>query len=178
MAEFSTIARPYAKAAFESALEAKALAPWSSVLELLALIAENDQVVAILTNPNINAEQRLSVFISIVGDDLNDNQSNFVKLLSENNRLAALPAILERFLALKAEYEKTIDVDLSSAVALSDDQKTLFAKKLEAKLGRKVSIQNTVDSTLLGGVIIKAEDLVIDGSVRGRIAKLAESLTL
>jgi len=178
MAEFSTIARPYAKAAFESALEAKALADWSSVLELLALIASDEQIISVLTNPNVNAVQRLSVFTSIAGDKLTDNLSNFVKLLSENNRLAALPAIYERFLALKAEHEKTIDVDLASAVALSDKQKDLFATKLEAKLGRKVSIQNTVDSTLLGGVIIKAEDLVIDGSVRGKIAKLAESLTL
>ncbi len=177
MAEFSTIARPYAKAAFESSLESKALAEWSSVLELLALIANDEQVIAILTNPNINADQRLSVFESIAGDKLTDKLGNFLKLLSENDRLAALPAIYERFLALKAEHEKTIDVDLASAVALSEDQKALFATKLEAKLGRKVSIQNTVDSTLLGGVIIKAEDLVIDGSVRGKIAKLAESLT-
>lgn len=178
MAEFSTIARPYAKAAFESALESKQLGKWSTTLELLALVAADERVAAMLTNPKVSAEQRLSLFVSIAGDNLTNGLSNFVKLLSENNRLAALPAILERFLALKAEYEKTVDVNLSSAVALSDDQKALFAKKLEVKLGRKVSIQNTVDPTLLGGVIIKAEDLVIDGSVRGRIAKLAESLTL
>ncbi len=178
MAEFSTIARPYAKAAFESALESKQLAEWSTTLELLALVAADEQVIAVLTNPKISAEQRLSLFVSIAGDSLSDKLGNFVKLLSENDRLAALPAIFERFVALKAEYEKTVDVDLFSAIALSDDQKALFAKKLEKKLGRKVSIQNTVDPTLLGGVIIKAEDLVIDGSVRGRIAKLAESLTL
>ncbi len=178
MEEFSTIARPYAKAAFENALENNALAEWSSVLELLALIASDQQVISVLTNPNVNAAQRLSIFTSITGDKLTDNLSNFVKLLSENDRLVVLPAIYQSFIALKAHHEKTIDVSLSSAVELSDQQKDLFTAKLEAKLGRKVSIQNTVDSTLLGGVIIKAEDLVIDGSVRGKIAKLAESLTL
>ena len=178
MSEFSTIARPYAKAAFESALENKQLEEWSSVLGLLALIASDQQVIAILTNPNVSAAQRMSLFASIAGDQLTDKLRNFVKLLSENDRLAALPAILDGFLALRAAHEKTVEVDLASAVSLSDKQKALFAKKLSAKLGRKVSINNRVDPALLGGVIIKADDLVIDSSVRGRIAKLAESLTL
>jgi len=104
MEEFSTIARPYAKAGFENALENNALAEWSSVLELLALIANDQQVISILTNPNVNAAQRLSIFVSVAGDKLTENISNFVKLLSENDRLVSLPAIYERFMALKAQH--------------------------------------------------------------------------
>ncbi len=176
MAEFGTIARPYAKAAFEFALENKALADWSKTLDLLAVIASDKAVTGFVKNPEITTEQRLALFSDVAADALDEKMKNFLKLLAQNDRLLALSAIAERFTALKADYEKTIEVELTSAVELSEALKSKFADKLAIKLGREVSIENKVDPALIGGLIVKAEDLVIDGSISGKIAKLSEAL--
>ncbi|HFB63906.1 MAG TPA: F0F1 ATP synthase subunit delta [Aeromonadales bacterium] len=181
MAESGTIARPYAKAAFEFALENKALARWSTALDQLAVIAGDEDVIAFVKNPKVTSDQRLALFESlfkaIAGETEDKKIVNFIQLLAINNRLLALPAIAEQFTVLKADHEKTVEVELTSAIELSDELKGKFASKLAKKLGRKVSIQNNVDPSLIGGLIVKAEDLVIDGSISGRIAKLSESLT-
>jgi len=176
MAESSTIARPYAKAAFEYALENKALEQWSKALDLLALIANDKDAVAFVSNPNVTNEQRVSFFETLAGDKLDKKLKNFIKLLSDNNRLLELPELNQQFSHLKADYEKTVDVELVSAIEMTEATQKLFAEKLAKRLGRKVSIQNNVDPSLIGGLIVKAEDLVIDGSISGKIAKLSESL--
>lgn len=176
MAELSTIARPYAKAAFEFALQQKALNDWSVSLVLATTIANDSQVKSLLNNPAIDSEQLLSVFLTVGGTELEETFKNFLKVLSANGRLAATPDISLQFDVLKAEHERTIDVELTSAVALNEEQQKLFADKLSEKLGREVTIQNHVDTSIIGGLLIKAEDMVIDGTVRGKIAKLTESL--
>jgi len=176
MAELNTLARPYAKAAFEFSLAADNLSTWSQALSLAATITNDSQVKELLSNPSFNAEQMLSLFIAVFGDEADEKFLNFLKVLSVNNRLATLPAIAVQFDALKADHEKTVDVELTSAVALTPEQQQLFMDKLTVRLGRKVTIHNHIDASVIGGLIVKAEDLVIDGTVRGKIAKLTETL--
>lgn len=176
MAESSTIARPYAKAAFEFALENKALDQWSKALDLLAIIANDENAQILIKNPNVSNQQRVEFFEGVGADLLDEKMKNFVRLLAENNRLLELPELNQQFNQLKADYEKTVDVELVSATKMTEATQKIFAEKLAAKLGRKVSIENNVDPSLIGGLIVKAEDLVIDGSISGKIAKLSESL--
>jgi len=176
MVELNTLARPYARAAFEFALDGKDLDGWLSLLNLAAEIAADPQVNDLLTNPTIADEQTLSLFMAVGGKSFEGHFAHFLSLLCENKRLTVLPDILNLFLQLKAHHERTVDVELTSAIALNEAQQEIFAKKLKAKLGRNVTLHNTIDASLIGGVIVKAEDLVIDGSVRGKIAKLADTL--
>ncbi|PIP79388.1 MAG: F0F1 ATP synthase subunit delta [Gammaproteobacteria bacterium CG22_combo_CG10-13_8_21_14_all_40_8] len=181
MAELNTLARPYAKAAFEFALESGNLDVWSQALSLAAFIADDSQVKDLLSNPSVNAEQLVKLFVAIMNDNLKGEVTdekivNFLKTLSTNNRLSTLTAIAKQFETFKANHEKTVNVELTSAVALTSEQQTLFISKLESKLGRKVTIINHIDASVIGGLLVKAEDLVIDGTVRGKIAKLTETL--
>ncbi len=176
MSELNTLARPYAKAAFEFSHTADNLDVWSEALSLAATITNDPQVKNVLNNPSFEAEQLLSLYLAVIGEGSDLNFINFLKVLSVNERLATLPAIAEQFEVLKADHEKTVEVELTSAVALTQEQQQLFIDKLENKLGRTVTIHNHIDKSVIGGLIVKAEDLVIDGSVRGQIAKLTETL--
>lgn len=113
---------------------------------------------------------------SIAGDLCNEGTSNLLVVLSENERFALLPEISAQFELLKAEHDKSADVVVTSAFALSDAQQNTLAVKLSAKLDRAVTLTVNVDSALIGGVIIRAGDLVIDDSVRGKLSKLAEAM--
>lgn len=176
MAELTTIARPYAKAAFEYALGAQTISEWASMLDFVAQAVSNNDVAAVISNPALSAEQKGDVILKISDGQVTDKVENFIKLLAKNHRLEAIPAIKERFEVLKANYDKAVDVDVTSAVALTDDQLQRLTEKLTAKLGRKVKIETQVDSSMIGGLVIKAGDMVIDGSVRGKLEKLSETL--
>lgn len=176
MAELSTIARPYAKAAFEFARESGNIDGWFGMLDFSAQVVSNAEVADLLENPEFSGDQKGEALLKICGDQLDEKGANFIRLLAQNHRLTALPAIRDRFEHLKAEYEKTIEVDVVSAQALEEKQVDALAEKLSTKLGRKVRINNTTDSALIGGMVIRAEDLVIDGSVRGKLEKLSETL--
>jgi len=176
MAELTTLARPYAKAAFEYAKSANNLQAWLEALEISAAVAEQDQVKKALSATALSAEQKASVFVQVCGDKMDEKIKNFVHTLASNKRLALLPYIKEIFANLKAQQEKTIDVELTSAYALPGDLINKLAQSLSAKLDRQVNVNSSVDQSLLGGVVIHTGDTVIDGSVRGRLAKLAEAL--
>ncbi|GMG86061.1 F0F1 ATP synthase subunit delta [Biformimicrobium ophioploci] len=176
MAELSTLARPYAKAAFNYALEASDLNGWSSALATAAAVSQSDKVKELLENPQLTAELRAENFLSICGDEIGANAQNFVKLLAENHRLALLPEISSLYEVLKAEQEKSLDVEVISAHALSAEQTQRLVESLGRKFDREITLQGSVDESLLGGAIIHAGDTVIDGSVRGRLAKLAEAM--
>lgn len=176
MAELSTMARPYAKAAFEHALVSSALAEWSDMLATAAAVSSHDKVGKMLSSPSSTTAVQAQRFIDICGDALNAGGKNFIKILAENKRLSLLPLIGELFEALKAIQEQTVDVELTTAMALDSASEQRLAEKLRGKLKREVKIHSHVDAQLLGGVVIRAGDLVIDGSVRGRLAKLAEAL--
>lgn len=176
MAELSTLARPYAKAAFQYAADANDLQAWSDSLALVAAVAQQQAVVKLLSSPSYTAAQQAEKTIEICGDAINDKSRGFIQVLAENRRLQLLPQISQQFEVLKANREKTVEVSVVSATEISTEQQNKLASALSAKLEREVSMQVSIDDSLLGGAIVRAGDTVIDGSIRGRLAKLAEAL--
>ncbi|AOE88284.1 F0F1 ATP synthase subunit delta [Pseudomonas sp. TCU-HL1] len=176
MAELTTLARPYAKAAFEYAQAHQQLAAWSAMLGLAAAVSLDDTMQRVLKAPRLTSAEKANSFIEAVGDKFDAQAQNFIHVVSENGRLVLLPEIAEQFELYKAEQEKSVDVEVTSAFALSEEQQDKLAKVLSARLSREVRLHAAEDSSLIGGVVIRAGDLVIDGSVRGKIAKLAEAL--
>ena len=176
MAELSTLARPYARAAFEYAAQADDLQSWSQSLATAGSVAQQADVVKLLSSPSYTAQQQAATLIEICGDALDQKGQNFLSVLSENRRLHLLPEISLQFDVLKANREKAVDVELIAAHELDAEQQQKLGEALSAKLERKVNMQVSLDKSLLGGAVIRAGDTVIDGSIRGRLAKLAESL--
>ncbi|MDP6198008.1 MAG: F0F1 ATP synthase subunit delta [Porticoccaceae bacterium] len=176
MAELSTLARPYAKAAFEFAADAGDLQGWSTSLATAGAVAQQPAVVKLLGSPSATTAQQAAAVIEICGDELNATGQNFIAILSENRRLQLLPQISYQFDIMKANREKAVDVDVVSAHEIDASQQQQLSDALSAKLERKVNMQVSLDKSLLGGAVIRAGDTVIDGSIRGRLTKLAESL--
>ena len=176
MAELSTLARPYAKAAFEFAADAGDLQGWSQSLSTAGAIAQQPMVVKLLSSPSLTAQQQAAAVIDICGDAMNVTGLNFVAILSENRRLQLLPLISFQVDSMKANREKAVDVEVIAAQELDVQQQQQLSDALGAKLERKINMQVSLDKSLLGGAVIRAGDTVIDGSIRGRLAKLAESL--
>jgi F-type H+-transporting ATPase subunit delta len=176
MAELSTLARPYAKAAFQYAADASDLQGWSDSLAVAAAVAAQDAVVKLLSSPSYTATQQAEKTIEVCGDALNEKSRSFVQVLAENRRLQLLPQIYQQFEVLKANREKTVEVSVVSASEISTEQQEKLASALSSKLERQVNMQVSVDDSLIGGVVVRAGDTVIDGSIRGRLAKLAEVL--
>jgi len=176
MAELSTLARPYAKAAFEYAREHNALAQWSEQLATAATVAADEGMDAVLNNPSLTDDQQAQTLAGVCGDALGAEMKNFVSILASNKRLSLLPEISSQFELFKANQEKSVDVEVISAFDLADATTDRLADVLGKKLEREVKVSTSTDSNLLGGVLIRAGDLVIDGSVRGRLNKLAEAM--
>lgn len=176
MAELHTVARPYTKAAFEHAVEKGNLDQWSTLLSTTAAVVVDDKVIRVLGNPALTSEQKANVVISVCEDEMFEAGKNFVALLAENNRLVLLPEIFAQFEQLKANQNQSVDLDVTTAFELTEQQQQKLTQALGEKLGRTVSLSAQVDKSILGGVVIRADDLVIDGSVRARIAKLAEAM--
>jgi len=177
MAELTTVARPYAKAAFQFAEEKGQLAEWSTMLSFTAAVVEDSVVAGILDDPKLTTDQQLEMFTQICADQLDEGGKNFVALLAGNKRLFALSAISELYEKLKAEKEQSVDVKIISAFDVTADQVTNLGNALKKRLDRQVNIESEVDRSLIGGLIIRAGDIVIDGSVRGKLAKLAETMS-
>ena len=177
MAERATIARPYAQAAFEYAREADAFAAWSQGLESAAQIVADPSVAPLTKSPHWTAADLVSLITDVAGAKLNAGMQNFVRVLAENHRLLLLPEIAAHYEKLRAAVENTLDVEVISAVTLSDAQADKLKQALSTRLKRTVRMQNSVDSTLLGGAVVRAGDLVIDGSLKGRLERLATDLT-
>lgn len=176
MAELITLARPYAKAAFEIALADSALDKWSSMIALSAAVSEEDGVSTVLASPSLSSEQIAEAFIGVCGDELDAKGKNFISLLAENKRLVLLPEISTLFEALKANQEKSVDVEITTAFEISSDVSNKIAQALKDRLKREIILATHVDQSLIGGAIIRAGDNVIDSSVRGKLSKLAESM--
>ncbi|MDH3350027.1 MAG: F0F1 ATP synthase subunit delta [Gammaproteobacteria bacterium] len=184
MADHHTVARPYAQAVFELAREAGELGSWAEALDIAGQLLADGQVAAYLSNPAFSNAQRLEFLTGLFakagagilgGQDKRGN--NFLKLLLEYGRTAVLPEIAGHFDALKAEVENIVDVTVTSASAISKEQQDAISKALRKRLGRDVSIATAIDENLIGGAVIKAGDVVIDGSLRARLEGLATALT-
>ena len=178
MSQLTTLARPYAKAAFEYAQSTDNLTDWSGMLVFAATAVEDSTFAAYLDNPALTRKQAAEAMLTVCDQNLDANGKNFVRLMAENDRLELLPAVAELFEELKALYEKTVDVNITSAVELSEDQVALISKRLTEKLGRKVNINSETDASLLGGMFIRAGDMVIDASVKGKLNDLSDALQI
>ncbi len=176
MAERATIARPYAKAAFEYARDADALADWSQGLQFAARIVADPRVATLTDDPKWTAADRADLIVDVAGAKLNAGLQNFVRVLAENHRLLLLPEIASHYEVMRSSVENTVDVDVVSAVPLNDAQAQKLEASLSTRLKRRVRMQMSVDATLLGGAVVRAGDLVIDGSLKGRLARLATEL--
>lgn len=170
MAEKSTIARPYAKALFALAREHNQLSHWSELLEAASVAVSDERVAKLLGSPHVTpAELGTLVAESVRADAAG---SNFIQLLAANRRLGYLPEIADRFAHLRAESENTVDVTVTSATPLNDAQQQQYAAALKQRLRREVRLHYQLDPALLGGAVLRADDLVIDGSLRGRLERL------
>jgi F-type H+-transporting ATPase subunit delta len=176
MAETLTIARPYAQAVFLFANTRKALGEWSEMLELLAAIAADPGVAGLIDSPRLTETQRADVFIDLGGKHLDEKGRNFIRLLAENRRLNLLPEIAALFEIKRRESEKTVRAELVSALPVSDAHKASVTEALKKRLGLEIELECSIDPALLGGAIIRAGDLVIDGSVRGKLERLGSTL--
>jgi F-type H+-transporting ATPase subunit delta len=177
MADRLTIARPYARAAFEEARADKRLGPWSEALHIAAQVVRDPRVATLLGNPRVTPEQLAQLVISIAGPGLGAHGENFVRTLAANHRLGYLPEIAALFDTLKDDAEGVADVTLSSAAALDAAQRSKITAALERRLKRKVRLHCTIDPSLIGGAVLRCGDLVIDGSLRTRLDRIAYELT-
>ncbi|MGD9384942.1 MAG: F0F1 ATP synthase subunit delta [Thioalkalispiraceae bacterium] len=176
MAEKSTIARPYAVAAFGLAKEKNELAKWSDMLGFAAVVVTDEAMQDYINNPKIEQETLSRLMLEICGDQLNEVGKNFIKVLVANKRLNVLPEIAVLYNELRADAEKTVEAEVISAFPLTDAQQNSLIEGLKKRLGREVSLVSKVDENLLGGAIVRAGDLVIDGSASGQLSKLETML--
>ena len=177
MADKSTIARPYAKAAFEDARDHERLGPWSDALRTAAAVVSDSRVEALVGNPRVTPEELAALVIAIGGPGLDDQGRNFVRTLADNRRLPLLPEISALFDELKSDAEGVVDVTVTSAAPLDDSQRGKLTAALERRLRRSVRLHCATDPALIGGAVLRAGDLVIDGSLRGRLERIAYELT-
>ena len=176
MAEPSTVARPYAEAAFRLADDKGALAAWSVMLAALAAVAADDRVRAAVADPKLSDAQAAGVFISILAGKLNGDAENFVRVLAENRRLDLLPEINAQYDLLKNEREGVLEATVFTAFELSEGQATDLVQRLEKKTGRRIKPRFEVDSSLIAGVKVVLGDKVIDASARAQLGALEAAL--
>jgi F-type H+-transporting ATPase subunit delta len=177
MADKITIARPYARAAFEEARAHGGLGPWSEALKVAAEVVQDPRVATLLGNPHVTPDELAQLVTSIAGSKLGEHGANFVRTLAANRRLRFLPQIAARFDELKDSAEGVADVTVTSAAALNDAQRNKLAAVLEKRLKRKVRLHCDIDPGLIGGAVVRAGDLVIDGSVNARLNRIAYELS-
>jgi F-type H+-transporting ATPase subunit delta len=173
MAEKVTIARPYAKAAFQYARERKAFAQWSDALATASAVVTDAQVAKLLSSPHVTPDQLVELIAGVAGQSLDASGKNFLNTLAQNRRLGLLPEIAAIYEQLRAEIEQIADVDVVSATELSDSQRERLTAALRKRLKREIRLHVSVDPALIGGAIVRSGDLVIDGSLKARLDRLA-----
>ena len=177
MAEAITVARPYAQAAFVFANSHHTLKDWSDMLALLAGVADDADMHELIENPQVSATQRADLFIKVCGERLNEKCANFVRVLAANGRLELLPEIAALYEIQRRDAEGTIQAEMVSAFAATEAQQASVVASLRKRLGREIELSCSTDPDLIGGAVIRAGDLVIDGSVRGKLERLGSALT-
>jgi F-type H+-transporting ATPase subunit delta len=176
MANNASIARPYAKAVFDLAQETGSFEDWHGALDQLTAIGSNESFKALVNDPRFEGSKVAELIIDLAQDTLPEGGINLVNLLVQNDRLSSLTDISQLYGELVAKAQALVNAQVVTAMALNDDQKSSLVSALESRLGMKVELEETVDTDLVGGAIIRAGDLVIDGSAVGRIKKLTTAL--
>jgi len=175
MAEITTIARPYAKAAFDFAIENNAVDSWAEMLNFAAMVSENETIKPLLAG-GLASNKLAELFVGVCGEQINEQGQNLLKVMAENGRLEVLPAVCQQFVELRNEWAKEIEANVVSAVELTSEQQQEISVSLEKRLARKVKLNCSIDASLIAGLMITAGDLVIDGSVRGKVSRLSDTL--
>jgi F-type H+-transporting ATPase subunit delta len=176
MAGTSSLARPYARAVFELAQESNDFETWSQALAFLSALVSDESIIELVNNPRVEEDSLQELFDDLCGDRVPESGRNLLRLMMANDRLALMPDVAAQYEIMRAEAEGSVDAEVRSAQPLNDEQKERLSKALEKRLGRKVKLTVHEDDTLLGGAVIRAGDLVIDGSAKGRLEKLASAL--
>lgn len=176
MSQAITVARPYAQAVFDEAQQSGELKAWSNILHAVAEAVQQREIQDVIKSTRVTPAQLLSLMLAVCGGKLNTSMQNFIRLLVENKRLTVLPQILDMFETLRAEAEHSLDVVVTSAFELNDAQKQKISVALKNRMGREINLHSVIDRELLGGIVIRAGDKVIDGSARTRLAELAVAL--
>jgi F-type H+-transporting ATPase subunit delta len=181
MSDFTTAARPYANAVFDlanqaNALDSEALNSWSDALANLAAVVSDAQMSELLDDPDTGKMEKGELILSVLGDKLNQQQQNLVKLMAENGRLKIMTDVVAQFEVERAKAENKIEAEVVSAFELSAEQTSELVNTLKNKLGCDVTLTTTVDESLIGGVIITAGDTIIDASMKSQLDSLALSL--
>jgi len=176
MTERVTIARPYAKAAFAEALKTQRLAPWSEGLAVASAVSADERVKPLFGNPHVSPAQLVELISGIGGAAIDAEMGRFLAVLAENGRLPLLPEIAQLYEQMRADQERVLDVTLKSAVDLSADQRERFTAALRKRFDREIRLHTQIEPSLLGGAVLQADDLVIDGSVQGGLTQLASQL--
>jgi F-type H+-transporting ATPase subunit delta len=177
MAEISTIARPYAVAAYNLAKENNALASWSEMLGLASAVATNEDMQAYINDPKVLNTDLEETFLKVCGDRLNDHCKSLIKMLIEYKRMSIIPAITSAFEALKSADEGVIEAQIISATELSNAETAKLVNKLESKFGKKITATLAVDPEIIGGIKIIVGDTVIDASIKSQLQNLAYTLS-
>jgi len=176
MADNTTTARPYAKAVYDLASENSAIESWGDALANLAAVVIDSQVASLLDDPSTGKADKGEILIQIMGDKLTDKQQNMVRLMAENGRLKLMPDVAEQFEVARAKAENVVEAQVISAFELTPEQTSEITNTLKNKLGCDITLSTSVDETLIGGVIIKAGDTIIDASMKSQLDSLALSL--
>lgn len=176
MTDFTTAARPYAKAVYELASQSANLDSWNDALTNLANVVSDAQMRELLASPDMGKLQKGEALIQIMADNLDEQQQNLVKLMAENGRLQIMPDVLEQFEVARAKAENIIEAEVVSAFVLTAEQIDDLVNTLKNKFGCEVTLTATVDESLIGGVVIKAGDTIIDASMKSQLDSLALSL--
>ncbi|MGK0269918.1 MAG: F-type H+-transporting ATPase subunit delta [Cocleimonas sp.] len=177
MSELTTAARPYARAVFEMAEQSGKLGEWSDMLGFMGGMASNEQVVELLASPKMAKQSGADAFIQLADGKFDEEAKNLVSMLAENNRLSLLPEMSIIYEVFKDEAEGSVEALVTAAKKLTQGEEKSISDALGKRLGRKVKLKVSVDEALLGGAIIQAGDLVIDGSLRGRLSKMSSAIT-
>ena len=176
MAENTTSARPYARAVYSHATETSTVADWGDALALMAAVTADASMQELLDKPQLSKEQKGDMVLKVLSDRINQQQQNLIRLMAENGRLRALPEVAEQFEAFRAEAEGKVEAQVISAFPLTPEQEQAITATLKSKLGRDVAITTSTDASLIGGVVIKAGDTIIDGSMKSQLESLAITL--
>jgi F-type H+-transporting ATPase subunit delta len=176
MSSLETLARPYAKAAFELAQQEQALARWDEMLVLAGDIAADETMQGLLESPHISSEKVVGIITDAAGEAFDDRFRDFLSVLGSSGRLPLLPEVSGLFRQLREEAEKRLSVKVVSAVPLSADQSESLRNALARRMACEIMLENEIDKSVIGGAVVYAGDQVIDGSLRGKLEKLSASL--
>ncbi len=176
MKNVSTLARPYGLAAFKQAQEEGNVKEWTNMLQLLVLVMQDATMRGLIANPKVNNQQLADLIVDVGGDGISETGGNLVRVMAENERLAEMAGVAAVFEEERDRTEGRSHVEVTSAFALTDSQENSIAESMSKRLGTEVDVSVTVDKSLIGGVVIRAGDTVIDASLRGRLSQLGQSL--